>query len=61
MSAEHEDGMWCWCRPRLADAMLGMIIFHRDLDPSVLAVRYMHGGEFSAPDDGTPAVPWWDE
>jgi hypothetical protein len=59
--AEHEASIWCWCRPKIVDAIVGTMIVHRDIDPSVLAVRYLWGGEALAPDDGLHATPWWNE
>jgi hypothetical protein len=39
------------------DVIAGIVIMHRDIDPSLLAVRYLYGGE----SDMTPSVPWWDQ
>ena len=58
---EHEDGMWCWCRPEAHDTRRLVYIMHRDIDPSVLACRYMHGGEPTYyGNEGLMAPPWVD-
>lgn len=36
---EHEEGLWCWCRPKIVDEGYAMSVTHRNIPASSLAER----------------------
>lgn len=37
---DHFNGNHCWCRPRIIDLGVCMLIQHRRVDPSTVSSRY---------------------
>lgn len=41
---EHEQSDWCWCRPKIENVGILMIVHHRDIDPATITTRKFAGG-----------------